>query len=185
MRLALLPDEYGVSEVGRLEMGRWRPPAAKSAPYITAEGYRKLEQESAALWKKRNEVAKILAAAAAEGDRSENAEYIYRKKQLREIDARIGYLQRRMPELTIVTKVEDSSRVFFGAWVTLENEAGEQNRYRIVGGDEFDQHENYITVDAPLSRLLLGKTIDDEVLFKHDNNEQYYLITGLEYSFDC
>ncbi len=164
-------------------MGRWRPPAPKSAPYITAEGYRRLEQESAALWEKRNEVAKILAAAAAEGDRSENAEYIYRKKQLREIDSRIGYLQRRMPELNIVTEVQDGSRVFFGAWVTLENEAGEESRYRIVGGDEFDQHDCYITVDAPLSKLLLGKTIDDEVLFKHHDSEQYFVITGVEYSF--
>ena len=164
-------------------MGRLRPPAPKSAPYITAEGYRRLEQESAALWQKRNEVAKILAAAAAEGDRSENAEYIYRKKQLREIDSRIGYLQRRMPELNIVTEVQDGSRVFFGAWVTLENEAGEKSRYRIVGGDEFDQHDCYITVDAPLSKLLLGKTIDDEVLFKHHDSEQYFVITGVEYSF--
>ena len=85
-------------------MGRWRPPAPKSAPYITREGYRKLEQENAALWTKRNIVAKAVTAAAAEGDRSENAEYIYRKKQLREIDSRIGYLQRRMPKLTVRAK---------------------------------------------------------------------------------
>ena len=85
-------------------MGRWRPPAPKSAPYITPEGYLKLEQENAALWTKRNLVAKAVTAAAAEGDRSENAEYIYRKKQLREIDSRIGYLQRRMPKLTVCAR---------------------------------------------------------------------------------
>lgn len=164
-------------------MGRWRPPAPKSAPYITAEGYVKLERESASLWKKRNEVAKILAAAAAEGDRSENAEYIYRKKQLREIDSRIGYLQRRMPKLTIVTEVHDESRIFFGAWVTLEDESGAEKRYRIVGADEFDQHEQYITVDAPLSKLMLGKRLDDEFDFEHGNQSHSFVITAIDYDF--
>ena len=164
-------------------MGRWRPPAPKSAPYITEPGYKKLEEESAALWEKRNEVAKILAAAAAEGDRSENAEYIYRKKQLREIDSRIGYLQRRMPKLTIVKEVEDQSRVFFGAWVTLEDEDGEEKQYRIVGADEFDQHESYITVDAPLSKLLLGKTLDVEIKLEKEGEVQYFVVTQIEYSF--
>ncbi|MFT5396010.1 MAG: transcription elongation factor GreB, partial [Gammaproteobacteria bacterium] len=114
-------------------MGRWRPPAPQSAPYITPEGYRKLELENAALWTKRNIVAKAVTAAAAEGDRSENAEYIYRKKQLREIDSRIGYLQRRMPKLTVVRDVQDITRIFFGAWVTIEDESGKERRHRIVG----------------------------------------------------
>lgn len=166
-----------------IDMGRWRPPAPKSAPYITAEGYAKLERESAALWTKRHEVAKILAAAAAEGDRSENAEYIYRKKQLREIDSRIGYLQRRMPGLSIVTQVEDQSRVFFGAWVTLEDESGMEKRYRIVGADEFDQHEQYITVDAPLSKLLLGKAVDAEFEFMRGGQSTHYVITAIDYDF--
>lgn len=164
-------------------MGRWRPPAPKSAPYITAEGYQRLEKESAQLWQKRNEVAKFLAAAAAEGDRSENAEYIYRKKQLREIDSRIGYLQRRMPKLKVVREVQDRKRVFFGAWVTLEDDAGEESRYRIVGADEFDQHPQYITVDAPLSRLLLGKSIDDELEFSHAGKTSNYVITDIRYDF--
>lgn len=162
-------------------MGRWRPPAVQSAPYITPQGYKKLEQENAALWTKRNEVAKAVTAAAAEGDRSENAEYIYRKKQLREIDSRIGYLQRRMPKLTIVRSVQDVSRIYFGAWVTIENEAGQEARHRIVGADEFDQNERYITVDSPLAKLLLGKTIDDEVWLERQNEKQTFIIINIEY----
>lgn len=162
-------------------MGRWRPPAAKSAPYITPQGYIKLEQESAALWSKRNEVAKALAAAAAEGDRSENAEYIYRKKQLREIDSRIGYLQRRMPKLTIVKDVQDRQRIFFGAWVTIEDVSGIERRHRIVGADEFDQNQHYITVDSPLAKALLGKTIDDEVGLEQQGKTQSFYIVDIEY----
>jgi transcription elongation factor GreB len=162
-------------------MGRWRPPAPKSAPYITPEGYKRLEQECAALWEKRNEVAKAVTAAAAEGDRSENAEYIYRKKQLREIDSRIGYLQRRMPKLTVVKDVQDKQRVFFGAWVTLEDETGEELRHRIVGADEFDQDEQFITVDSPLAKLLLGKTVDDEVCFERQGKKQILYVTNIEY----
>ena len=162
-------------------MGRWRPPAPKSAPYITPEGYKRLEQECATLWEKRNEVAKAVTVAAAEGDRSENAEYIYRKKQLREIDSRITYLQRRMPKLTVVSEIQDKQRVFFGAWVTVEDETGEELRHRIVGADEFDQHEQFITVDSPLAKLLLGKTIDDEVCFERQGTKQTLCITNIEY----
>ena len=162
-------------------MGRWRPPAPKSAPYITPEGYKKLEQENAALWIKRNIVAKAVTAAAAEGDRSENAEYIYRKKQLREIDSRIGYLQRRMPKLTIVRDVQDKQRVFFGAWVTIEDEAGDERCHRIVGADEFDQDEQYITVDSPLAKLLLGKTFDDEICLEQQQAQQRLIIVDIKY----
>lgn len=162
-------------------MGRWRPPAPKSAPYITPEGYKKLEQETAGLWKKRNEVAKAVTAAAAEGDRSENAEYIYRKKQLREIDSRLGYLQRRMPKLTVVREVQDKTRIFFGAWVTIEDEEGNEKRHRIVGADEFDDHEQYITVDSPLAKLLLGKTVDDEVILERMGVEQALYVINIEY----
>ena len=162
-------------------MGRWRPPAPKSAPYITPEGYKKLEEESAALWQKRNEVTVALAAAAAEGDRSENAEYIYRKKQLREIDSRISYLQRRMPKLTVVKEVQDKQRIFFGAWVTLEDYEGNETSHRIVGADEFDQHEQYITVDSPLAKLLLGKTLDDEISLERQDKKKNYYIINIEY----
>jgi len=162
-------------------MGRWRPPAPKSAPYITPKGYKKLEDETAALWEKRNEVAKAVTAAAAEGDRSENAEYIYRKKQLREIDSRLGYLQRRMPKLTVVNEVKDKERIFFGAWVTVEDIDGNESRYRIVGADEFDEHESYITVDSPLAKLLLGKTVDDEVLLEKNDATHELYVTNVDY----
>lgn len=162
-------------------MGRWRPPAPKSAPYITPEGYKKLELENAALWKKRNVVAKAVTAAAAEGDRSENAEYIYRKKQLREIDSRIGYLQKRMPKLTVVRDVQDVTRIFFGAWVTLEDESGEERRHRIVGADEFDENEYYITVDSPLAKLMLGKTVDSEIVLERQGTKHTLYIINIEY----
>lgn len=106
---------------------------------------------------------------------------IYIVKQLREIDSRIGYLQRRMPKLTVVKDVQDKQRVFFGAWVTLEDEIGNELRHRIVGADEFDQHEQFITVDSPLAKLVLGKTIDDEILFERKGTKQTLLITNIEY----
>ncbi|MCG8379136.1 MAG: transcription elongation factor GreB [Proteobacteria bacterium] len=162
-------------------MGRWRHPTPKSSPYITPAGYKMLEDESAALWEKRNEVTKALAAAAAEGDRSENAEYIYRKKQLREIDSRITYLQQRMPKLTVVKEVQDKQRVFFSAWVTVEDDDGEESRHRIVGADEFDQHEYYITVDSPLAKSLLGKTLDDEISIELKGTKRNLIITNIEY----
>ena len=145
-------------------MGRWRPPAKAGKPYITAAGYAGLETELRELWARRNEVVKHLAAAAAEGDRSENAEYIYRKKELREIDRRVGYLQRRMPKLNIVTAVpEQQDKVFFGATVELETEQGETLIYRIVGLDEAQPDRGDISVDSPTACALLGRTFDDEV----------------------
>ncbi|HEB55124.1 MAG TPA: transcription elongation factor GreB, partial [Gammaproteobacteria bacterium] len=120
-------------------MARYRPPAPPKSPYISISGFARLQTELKQRWQLRKEVTAALSAAAAEGDRSENAEYIYRKKQLREIDYRIRYLQKRLPELTIVDKPpHNSEQVFFGAWVTLEDERGEQHRYRIMGPDELD-----------------------------------------------
>jgi len=145
-------------------MSRWRPASPKSSPYITAPGYRRLETELKALWERRADVTQHLAAAAAEGDRSENAEYLYRKKELRGIDRRIRYLQKRLPLLTVVDQVpRQADRVFFGAWVTLEDAAGAETTYRIVGADEIDTQRGWISVDAPLARALLKKAIDDEV----------------------
>ncbi|MCB1745719.1 MAG: GreA/GreB family elongation factor [Gammaproteobacteria bacterium] len=145
-------------------MGRWRPPAARAAPYITAAGYRRLEAELRALWVRRNEVVQHLAAAAAEGDRSENAEYQYRKKELREIDRRIGYLQRRMPQLEIVSeRPADDARVFFGARVELEADDGSARAYRIVGADEAEPANGAISLDSPVAQRLLGRALDDEV----------------------
>lgn len=145
-------------------MSRWRPPRPPASPYITVTGYRALEAELAALWVRRHEVVVHLAAAAAEGDRSENAEYQYRKKELRGIDARVSYLQRRLPQLKPVGKAPaDPGKVFFGASVVLEDEQGGEVHYRIVGSDEADAGSGQISVDSPLARQLMGKLLDDEV----------------------
>ena len=116
-------------------MSRWRPPGPKSSPYITPLDYAQLEKELKALWAKRRIVNDALSAAAAEGDRSENAEYIYRKKEQAGIDRRIRYLQKRMPDLKVIDQVGNKSQVFFGATITLENDDGNEVTYRIVGPD--------------------------------------------------
>lgn len=135
-----------------------------------------------ALWDRRKDVTLALSAAAAEGDRSENAEYIYRKKELRGIDRRIHYLQRRLPSLNIVSETPaDQDRIFFSAWVTLENEDGEEITYRIVGADELDPKKNYISLDSPLARALLKKTIDDEVVIKNALKESRYIVVDISY----
>ena len=162
-------------------MGRWRPPAPASSPYITPEGYLHLETELKDLWERRKDVTRALAAAAAEGDRSENAEYIYRKKELRELDARIGYLQRRMPKLKIVRDVGDTNSVFFGAWVTIVDADGIESVYRIVGPDEIDYSMDYISIDSPMARALRGKHIDDEFSLNNGTEIRQYLITDIRY----
>jgi transcription elongation factor GreB len=147
-------------------MSRWRPPAEKSTALITRAGHDRLKAELDELWRvKRPEVVKALAAAAAEGDRSENAEYTYRKKQLGEIDRRVRYLSKRLPDLKVVDTVpSDREAVFFGAQVELENIAsGETVIYRIVGPDETDAKRGWISIDAPLARVLLKKRIDDDI----------------------
>ena len=146
-------------------MGRWRPPPEKSTALITREGHDRLKAELDALWRvKRPEVVRALAAAAAEGDRSENAEYTYRKKQLGEIDRRVRYLSKRLEALRVVdAPPADREAVFFGAWVTLENTAtGEMVLYRIVGPDETDASRGFISIDSPLARAMLKKRFDDE-----------------------
>ncbi len=163
-------------------MSRWRAPRAEASSYITPEGYRTLELELKELWQRRSGVCSALAAAAAEGDRSENAEYIYRKKELRAIDSRINYLQKRMPGLNIVSDVSDTSRVFFGALITLENNAKEKICYRIVGPDELDHGQTYISIDAPLARVLLGKSCHDEISLKINSAEQNYTILAVHYA---
>lgn len=164
-------------------MGRWRPPAARAQPYITAAGYRALEAEVKTLWARRLEVVCHLAAAAAEGDRSENAEYIYRKKELRELDRRLGYLQRRMPLLEVVRATPaDGARVYFGATVELEDAAGAVQRLRIVGADEADAGAGSISLDAPLARCLLGRALDDDVALTAAGGAQHYTIVGISYA---
>lgn len=141
-----------------------QPAPTKRSPYITRDGWQALHEEQQALWKKRRGVVDHLAAAAAEGDRSENAEYQYRKKQLRELDRRIRYLQKRLPQLKVVERrPEGAGQVFFGTWVTLEDAKGAKAIYRIVGSDEFDPKRNWISVDSPMARALLGHRVDDEV----------------------
>lgn len=146
-------------------MSRWRPPGEKSTALITREGHDRLKAELDDLWRvRRPEVVKALAAAAAEGDRSENAEYTYRKKQLGEIDRRVRYLSKRLEALRVVdTAPSDPEAVFFGATIELENLAsGEVSRYRIVGPDETDATRGWISIDSPLARALLKRRIDDE-----------------------
>ena len=163
-------------------MGRYRPPSAPKSPYITQQGYDQLSTELDTLWKKRRKVVKILAAAAAEGDRSENAEYIYRKKQLREMDRRIRYLQKRLPELKIVnTTPTNREQVFFGAFVTLEDDEGCEICYRIVGPDEFNPQTNCISMDSPVAKALMKKSIDDEVTVTTPNGELSYVIVEVSY----
>ncbi len=163
-------------------MGRYRPPAAKSSLYITRAGYLALQEELNGLWKRRAGVTRALAAAAAEGDRSENAEYIYRKKELREIDRRVRYLQKRLPALKVVAAPpSDTSRVFFGAWVTLEDEQGTQTRYRIVGPDELDPTRGWISMDSPIARALMKKALDDEVMVHTPSGNICYSITEVRY----
>jgi transcription elongation factor GreB len=155
------------------------------SPYITAGGYRALEDEAQALWRRRGEVTRALAAAAAEGDRSENAEYIYRKKELREIDRRIRYLQKRLPELKVVNALPaDAQRVFFGAWVTLEDATGAEVTYRIVGVDEFDPARNWISIDSPVARALLRRTLDEELRVHTPGGEVRYWVVDVRYELE-
>ncbi|MDP8170457.1 transcription elongation factor GreB [Phocoenobacter skyensis] len=137
---------------------------AKS-PYITREGWHTLEKELKFLWKiERPQVTQAVSDAAALGDRSENAEYIYGKRRLREIDRRVRFLSKRLDVLKIVDySPSQEGKIFFGAWVELENEEGEINQYRIVGCDEFDPAKHWISIDSPVARALIGKQVDDEV----------------------
>jgi transcription elongation factor GreB len=163
-------------------MPRWRPPQERSSPYITPAGHAALQAELKDLWAKRTGVVQALAAAAAEGDRSENAEYIYRKKELAGIDRRIRYLQKRLPDLTVVRDAPAGGRIFFGAWVALECDDGSEVEYRIVGADETGMDRRYISIDAPLARALLKKGVDDEVELALAGGQRRYTILGVRYA---
>ena len=163
-------------------MARYRAPTPPPSPYITRDGFNALQQELDGLWKRRSGVTRALAAAAAEGDRSENAEYIYRKKELREIDRRIRYLQKRLPVLKVVdTRPSNLSQVFFGARVTLEDEDGATHCYRIVGADEFNPGKGWISIDSPMARALLRKNVDDELTVQTGHGSRHYLIIEVDY----
>ena len=163
-------------------MGRYRPPQPPSSLYITAEGYQCLQNELAELWKKRAEVVQALSAAAAEGDRSENAEYIYRKKELAGCDRRIRYLQKRLPDIHVVrAPPQDQCRIFFGAWVRLTDLKGNEMVYRIVGPDELDLHKGCISIDSPLARALLKKGVDEEVIVHTPQGSVRYEVMEISY----
>jgi len=161
-------------------MSRYRPPAPKSSPYITRQGFERLKEEEKALWSRRKDVTAALSAAAAEGDRSENAEYIYRKKELREIDRRIRYLQKRIPDLSVIDRRADSDSIFFGAEIDLES-GDEIMTVRIVGADEIDPARRFISIDSPLARALLKKQVDDEVSIEVEGTQRHYAVIELRY----
>ncbi|KRG44657.1 transcription elongation factor GreB [Stenotrophomonas panacihumi] len=166
-------------------MTRWRPPAEKSTALITAAGHARLKAELDELWRvRRPEVVKALAAAAAEGDRSENAEYTYRKKQLGEIDRRVRYLSKRLEALRVVdTRPSDPQAVFFGARVELERVSdGELLRYRIVGPDETDAAQGWISIDSPMARALLKKRVDDEFEVMLPGGMTRFVIVEVDYA---
>ena len=161
-------------------MSRYRPPQPGSSPYITRQGYERLKQEQKAIWVRRKEVTAALSAAAAEGDRSENAEYIYRKKELREIDRRVRYLQKRIPDLTVVDRRAEADAIYFGAEVELETDNGSMS-VRIVGADEIDPALKYISIDSPLARALLKKRVDDEVTIEVEGRKIDYAVLSIAY----
>ncbi len=164
-------------------MARYRPPQPPSSCYITPEGRQRLEEELNHLWRvKRPQVTQAVSEAAALGDRSENAEYIYGKKQLREIDRRVRFLRKRLEVLQVVDRrPDDISRIYFGAWVRLEDAHGAEHVYRIVGPDEFDPAKGWISMDSPMARALLRKTLDDEVRVKRPGGVDHYVVIDVAY----
>jgi transcription elongation factor GreB len=166
-------------------MSRWRAPSPSSTAIITREGFERLKAELDHLWHTlRPEVVKALAAAAAEGDRSENAEYIYRKKQLGEIDRRARYLSKRIPDLKVAEGAPSDRRlVFFGARIELENvDSGEILHYRIVGPDETDAKLGCISIDSPLARAALKKRVDDEFNAELPSGRTTFVIIDVSYA---
>ncbi len=164
-------------------MPRYRPPSAPVSNYITPEGERALSEELEYLWRKeRPVVTQQVSDAAALGDRSENAEYIYGKKRLREIDRRVRYLRKRLEQLTIVDQLPGNrEKVYFGAWVGLIDEQDQVLKIRLVGPDEIDPSRNYISIDSPLGKAILGKQLDDEIKFDSPSGTKTYCIDNIEY----
>jgi len=164
-------------------MTRYRPSEKPGSQFITPAGAARLKQELDELWRvERPRVTQAVSEAAAQGDRSENAEYTYGKKRLREIDRRVRFLRKRLDGMTIVEQPPgDRKRVFFGAWVTLEDEAGNESRHRIVGPDEFDMADGYISMDAPLARALMRKALDEEFTVELPGGPRTYVIVDIRY----
>jgi len=164
-------------------MSRYRPPQPRGSKFITQTGWQKLKDELDYLWRtKRPQVTQAVSEAAAQGDRSENAEYIYGKKQLREIDSRVRFLRQRLDGMVVVTqRPSDPTRIFFGAWITLEDEAGNEVSYRIVGSDESDATQKLISMDAPLAKALFKKAIDDEITIETPAGKKSYVVIAVDY----
>jgi len=165
-------------------MGRYRPPRPKGSPYITPEGEAALRAELHRLWKEeRPVVTATVQAAAANGDRSENGDYIYGKKRLREIDSRVRFLRKRLEELSVVHEPpSDRSKVWFTAKVTLEDEDGKAHYWQIVGPDEFDLSASKLSCDSPLARALLGKPVGSEVSVNTPNGQRLWHIVDISYT---
>ena len=163
-------------------MGRWRPPTPESSPYITPAGFDVLQKELAGIWLRRRDVVKALAEAAAEGDRSENAEYIYRKKELGGLDRRIRYLQKRLPALNIVRELPNTDAIYFGAYVEVRDEAASVSTYRLVGPDETDGANSSISIDSPLAKALLKRRVGDKVVFDAGETRAAMTVISIRYT---
>lgn len=164
-------------------MARFRPKEPPGSQYITPEGARRLREELDQLWRiERPQVTQAVSEAAAQGDRSENAEYTYGKRRLREIDRRVRFLRKRLTGMVIVERSPaDRTRVFFGAWVALASDTGELTRYRIVGPDEIDMGSGYISMDSPLGKALLARSLDEEVTVLLPGGARRFVIVAIEY----
>ena len=168
-------------------MSRYRPPTPPGSQYITPEGATRLRAELDQLWlQERPRVTVAVAEAAAQGDRSENAEYTYGKRRLHEIDRRVRFLRKRLDGMHIVDATaqnarRDPTRVYFGAWVQLEHPDGHLPWYRVVGPDEFDMADDYVSMDSPLGRALLGKRLDDEVTIALPSGRATVVIVAVSY----
>jgi transcription elongation factor GreB len=164
-------------------MSRYRPPTKPSSKYISAAGELKLKEELRYLWKEeRPRVTQSVSEAAAMGDRSENADYIYGKKRLREIDRRVRYLGKRLDEVTVVNrKPDDETKVFFGATVDLEDDNGESLACRLLGADEIDPKTGCISIDSPMGKALLGKSLNSEIELTSPSGIKKYYIVGIRY----
>jgi transcription elongation factor GreB len=164
-------------------VSRYRQAEKPGSQFITPAGAARLRQELDELWKvERPRVTQAVSEAAAQGDRSENAEYTYGKRRLREIDRRVRFLRKRLDGMTVVDKPpSDRRRVFFGAWVTLEDDLGEEYRHRIVGPDEFDMAEGYISMDAPLARAMMRRGLDEEFAVELPGGARRYTIVEIRY----
>jgi transcription elongation factor GreB len=164
-------------------MTRYRRPQSPGSKYITPEGARRLREELDELWRvQRPQVTRAVAEAAAQGDRSENAEYIYGKRQLREIDRRVRFLRKRLEGIVVVDRPpDDPERIFFGAWVRLVDDEGAEREVRIVGPDEIDATRGYVSMDAPLARALLGRRLDDEVWIETPGGTATWTVIGIRY----